>query len=141
MMMVVLAMAGVIIGATAISGLLTARQTRQTADSGSSAVSVFAADAGLEWRMYKLYADWKAGNLLNADSGEYECSDCDKGLACDKKPQFDIEKINNTKVNLTVTCSLITPSPDPAYIYYNIKSTAKTLDTSYVFQQTIKLIK
>ncbi len=136
MMVVVLALSAIIIGATAVSGLLTSRQTRQTADSGFSASAIFAADAGLEWRMYKLYSDWKAGNL-----SEGNCSDCGVGLACDKQPDFNIEKINNISVNLSVVCTPITPAPDPNYIYFKIISTAKAQDTSYSFQETIKLIK
>jgi len=136
MMIVVLILSGIIIGATAVSGLLTARQTRQTADSGSLAIAISAADSGLEWRMFKLYEDWKSGGLEEGD-----CLDCEAGLACDKKPEFNKEELNNNEVELLVVCSPITPPPDEDYLYYNIKSTANVKSTSYSFEQTIRLIK
>jgi len=134
MMVVVLILSGIIIGATAISGLLTARQIRQTADSGSSAMAIAAADAGLEWRMYKLYEDWKMGTLVDGD-----CIDCQGGTACDKQPQFS-EKINNTDVNLSVACTPV-EGADPDFMYFNIKSIAKVQSTSYSFEQTVKFSK
>ena len=140
MMIVVLILSGIIIGATSISGLLTARQTRQTADSGSLAVAISAADAGLEWRMFKLYEDWKAGNLELLDDF-YHCSDCEDGLHCDKKPEFIKYELNNSEVESLITCSLIDPPPDKKYVYYNIKSIAQVKSTSYMFEQTIRLIK
>lgn len=134
MMIVVLILSGIIIGATSISGLLTARQTRQTADSGSLAIAISAADAGLEWRMFKLYEDWKAASLAEGD-----CLDCESGLACDKKPEFNKNELNNNEVELLVECFSI-PSDDD-YFYYNIKSKARVKSTSYMFEQTIRLIK
>ena len=57
MMIVVMVLSSVMIGATAIAGLLTSRQIRQTADAGNFSKAVFAADAGFEWRMYKFIKD------------------------------------------------------------------------------------
>ncbi len=143
MMIVVLILSGIIIGATSISGLLTARQTRQSADSGSLAIAISAADAGLEWRMFKLYEDWKEGNLELLVDDLYHCSDCEDGLHCDKKPEFNKDELNNNEneVELLVECFPIVPPPDGDYLYYNIKSTAQVKSTSYMFEQTIRLIK
>jgi hypothetical protein len=147
MMIVVLVLSGIIIGATGVAGLLTARQTRQSADSGSSIVAISAADAGLEWGMYKLYEDWKNGSETwqtnNLVMGN-DCFDCTaSAIACDKKPAFidNAEKINNVDVRAEVSCRTI-PGPDPDnYLYFKINSTGKVQGTSYLFEQTIKLSK
>jgi Tfp pilus assembly protein PilX len=134
MMIVVMVLSGVIIGAATISGFLTASQTRQTADSGSSAVAIYAADAGLEWRMYKLYNDWKKDNLAPGN-----CSDCPSGVACDKKPSFvdNSEKINGVNVKADVVC--VPQGDDGVYMYFKITSTGKAQNTSYSFQEVMKL--
>ncbi|MCL5017327.1 MAG: hypothetical protein M1155_01520 [Patescibacteria group bacterium] len=122
MMIVVLVLSGIIIGATAISGLMTVRQTRQTADAGNSSKSVFAADAGLEWRMYKFIKD------------NYQCKDelCrDGGLFCDQRP-FD----NSI---LTTTCNLV--NQDSSHYYYTISSSATFKDSSYTFYKDMTIPK
>jgi hypothetical protein len=127
-------LSGVIVGAATIAGFLTASQTRQTADSGSSAVAIYAADAGLEWRMYKLYEDWKKDDLTSVD-----CFDCPNGVACDKKPSFidNSEKINGVNVKADVVCTPL--SDDGTYMYFKITSTGKAQNTSYSFQEVMKL--
>ncbi|MCL5017319.1 MAG: hypothetical protein M1155_01470 [Patescibacteria group bacterium] len=134
MMIVVMVLSGVIVGAASIAGLLTARQTRQTADFGSSGVAEYAADAGLEWRVYKLYEDWKAGNLT-VDNG---CFDCNNGVACDKKPDFvdNPVKINNVDVKDSVTCTAL--GLKNGYLYFNINSIGNVQDVSFSFSQVIK---
>ncbi|MEK7506151.1 MAG: hypothetical protein AAB572_00930 [Patescibacteria group bacterium] len=51
MIMVVVMMGGLLLAATAIAGLLTVYQIRQSNDAVSSAQAFFAADAALEWQL------------------------------------------------------------------------------------------
>lgn len=122
MMIVVMILSAVMIGAVAIGGLLTSRQIRQSADAGSFSKAIFAADAGLEWRLYKFIEDG------------YECKkeDCsDNGTVCGEKPFGDDI--------LTTACA--STGSDADYDYFVISSTAKYAKTSYVFNQEIRVIK
>ena len=119
MMIVVMILSAVMIGAVAVGGLLTSRQTRQSADAGSFSKAIFAADAGLEWRLYKFIEDG------------YECSGCPSGNVCGEKPFGDDI--------LTTTCT--STGSDADYDYFVISSTAKYAKTSYVFNQEIRVIK
>ncbi len=125
MMIVVLILSGIIIGATAISGALTARQTRQTVDAGSSSKTIFASDAGLEWRLYKFIQD------------DYLCVDCPNGNVCDQKPQF--EKDKEIETTLSTTC--VKKGEDVTYNYFTISSTAKVRDSSYTYKEDLRIIK
>ena len=71
MLITVLALSGTILGATAIAGLLMLNQIRQSNDIVNSNKAIFAADTGLEWRLYKFF---KADNQV--------CQDCPNGGAC-----------------------------------------------------------
>ncbi|MEK7626571.1 MAG: hypothetical protein AAB399_00155 [Patescibacteria group bacterium] len=51
MIMVVIMIGGLLLAATAIAGLLTIYQVRQSNDAVSSAQAFFAADAALEWQL------------------------------------------------------------------------------------------
>ncbi len=77
MLITVLAISGTILGATTIAGLLTLYQIRQATDIVNSTKAIFAADSGLEWRLYKFF---------KAD--EQECLDCPNGGAC---PQTELQ--------------------------------------------------
>lgn len=125
MMIVVLVLSGIIIGATAVGGLMMVRQTRQTTDAGASSKTIFAADAGLEWRMYKFILD------------DYRCIDCPDGNQCDQIPQF--EKNNNVEVRLTTTCAK--QSEDKDFNYYLVSSTGKAGNSSYIFNEQIRVVK
>ena len=122
MMIVVLVLSGIIIGATAVSGLMTVRQTRQTADAGNSSKAVFAADAGLEWRIYKFIDD---GYACKAE----DCSD--GGLFCDQKP------FNDTI--LITTCK--SAGQDNTHYYYTISSSATINNSSYTFYKDMSVPK
>lgn len=76
MLITVLALSGALLGATTISGLLMLYQIRQTADVVNSTKAIFAADAGLEWRLYKFF---------KTDS--QTCKDCPDGGQC-PQPTF-----------------------------------------------------
>lgn len=71
MLVTVLAMSGTLLGATAIAGYLMLNQIRQTTDVVNSTKAIFAADAGLEWRLYKFF---KADGQV--------CMDCPDGGQC-----------------------------------------------------------
>lgn len=55
LILTVLALGGALLGATAIAGLLTTYQIRQTTDLANSAKAIFAADAGIEWGLYNFF--------------------------------------------------------------------------------------
>ncbi len=55
MLLAVLAMGGIILGATAIGGFLMIHQIRQTTTAEHSAEAIFAADAGLERGLYQYF--------------------------------------------------------------------------------------
>lgn len=55
LILTVLALGGALLGATAIAGLLTTYQIRQTTDLANSARAIFAADAGIEWGLYNFF--------------------------------------------------------------------------------------
>lgn len=71
MLITVLTLSGTILGATAISGLLMLYQIRQSSDTINSTKAIFAADTGLEWRLYKFF---------KADG--QTCQDCPNGGVC-----------------------------------------------------------
>lgn len=71
MLITVLVLSGTLLTATTIAGLLMLYQIRQTTDVINSTKAVFAADAGMEWRLYKFF---------KAD--EQVCKNCPDGGAC-----------------------------------------------------------
>jgi hypothetical protein len=71
MLITVFALSGTILGATTIAGLLMLYQIRQSTDVGNSTKAIFAADSGLEWRLYKFYK-----------TDKQKCLECPDGGAC-----------------------------------------------------------
>ena len=61
MLLTVLIVSGTILGATAIAGVLMLYQLRQATDFGRSLQALFAADTGLEWRLYRKFAETEEG--------------------------------------------------------------------------------
>lgn len=57
MLLTVLIVSGTILGATTIAGLLMLYQLRQANQFGQSMQAFFAADSGLEWRLYQSLVD------------------------------------------------------------------------------------
>lgn len=57
MLITSLLMAGMLLGATVVAGLLTVSQLRQVTDISHSAKAIFAADAGVELERYRWYQD------------------------------------------------------------------------------------
>lgn len=57
MLLTVLIISGTILGVTTIAGILMVNQIRQTTNVANSFQAIFAADAGLEWELYRLFKD------------------------------------------------------------------------------------
>ena len=55
MLMTVLIMSGTILGATTIAGLLTLYQIRQSANISDSTKAIYAADAGIEYELFRIF--------------------------------------------------------------------------------------
>lgn len=55
MIMTTLAIGGTILGAATIAGLLMVYQIRAASDLSDSAKAIFAADTGIEWRLYNYF--------------------------------------------------------------------------------------
>jgi hypothetical protein len=69
MLITVLAISGTILGATTIAGLLTLYQIRQSTDIVNSTKAIFAADSGLEWRLYKFFKGDEQACIMNCPDG------------------------------------------------------------------------
>jgi len=75
MMLTVLVISGTTLGATTIAGLLMLYQLRQATSVTYSSQALFAADAGLEWELFKLFnpdaaADHQAPEMTNGSTFE-----------------------------------------------------------------------
>lgn len=57
MLLTVLIVSGTILGATTIAGLLMLYELRQATHFGQSLQALFAADTGLEWKLYQQFQD------------------------------------------------------------------------------------
>jgi len=55
MLMTVLVIGGLLLGASAIAGLLMVYQIRQSSDVTNSTKAIFAADTGIEWELYRMF--------------------------------------------------------------------------------------
>ncbi len=61
MLLTVLIVSGTVLGATTVAGLLMRYQIRQATNFGQSLQALFAADTGLEWELYKKFAETDEG--------------------------------------------------------------------------------
>ncbi len=94
MLITVLVLSGTILGATAIAGLIMLYQVRQSTDIVNSTKAIYAADSGIEWRLYKFF---KADVQVCKN-----CSDpLDPGGAC---PQTQFQ--NNSSFESTCNAQL-----------------------------------
>lgn len=55
MILTIVSLGGTVLGAVTIAGLLLTYQIRQATDLASSARAIFAADAGIEWSIYRYF--------------------------------------------------------------------------------------
>jgi len=72
MLVTVMALSGMILGATTIAGLLMIYQMRQSTDLVNSTKAIYAADAGIEYELYRIYQnpDYAAPVFSNGASLE-----------------------------------------------------------------------
>ncbi len=75
MLLTVVILSGLLLSASTIGGLLMLYQIRQSADIANSSKAIYAADSGLEWRLYKFFKDGA------------KCLDCPDGQNC-TQPSF-----------------------------------------------------
>lgn len=120
MLLTVLVLSGTILGATTIAGLLTLYQIRQSTDFINSAKAVYAADSGMEWRLYKFF---KSDNQI--------CRDCPDGGAC---PAPVMTNINSPADPIRVSCGTV---PGVATTT-TIKSTGVSSNSSRAFEITLQ---
>ena len=71
MITTILALGGVLMGATAIAGLLMVYQIRQASDLANSTKAIFAADTGVEWGLYQYGPCSSDPVKCDPDSGGY----------------------------------------------------------------------
>ena len=57
MLLTVLVIGGLLLGASAIAGLMMVYQIRQSSDVVNSTKAIFAADSGVEWELYRMFKD------------------------------------------------------------------------------------
>ncbi|MEK7624297.1 MAG: hypothetical protein AAB404_01020 [Patescibacteria group bacterium] len=57
MLLTTLVVGGLLLGASAIAGLMMVYQIRQSSDVVNSTKAVFAADSGVEWELYRMFKD------------------------------------------------------------------------------------
>lgn len=120
MLITVLVLSGTILGATTIAGLLTLYQIRQTTDFINSTKAIYAADSGLEWRLYKFFK--KDG---------YSCKDCPDGEAC---PPPIMSNISSPVEAIKTKCESISGAGTTTVI----KSTGTSNKASRAFESSWK---
>lgn len=114
MIITVLALAGTLIGATTIAGLLTFYQIRQSTDIVSSAKAIFAADSGFEWGLYNYFKN----------PGDRKCPETEGG----KYSSFDL----SNKASFKASCVSVNPTTNV------IKSKGEAVKTYRALEITIK---
>ncbi len=72
MLLTVVLLSGVILGTTAISGVLMLNQVRQATNATDSQKAIFAADTGIEWELYKRFKDNKYPQPLMSNGALFE---------------------------------------------------------------------
>ncbi len=72
MLLTVMLLSGTVIGATAIAGLLTVYQLRQSSNAADSMKALYAADTGIEWELYKNNKDQDYQKPIMTNGSEFE---------------------------------------------------------------------
>lgn len=97
MILTIIALGGSILGATTIAGLLVSYQIRQAWDLGASTRSIYAADAGMEWGLYKFFVGdapppvFKNGASVTVTCFDNATSSFDNATSSDcSNPEIDI---------------------------------------------------
>lgn len=120
MLITVLVLSGTMLGATAIAGLIMLYQIRQSTDIMNSTKAIYAADSGIEWRLYKFF---KEDNQICKN-----CSDpLDSGGAC---PQPAMTNIIETQSAIISSCAVFGGAATTTVI----KSTGTSGNNSRAFE-------
>ena len=98
MILTILALGGTLLGATTVAGLLTLYQIRNSTDLTNSAKAIFAADAGIEWALYK-------STCANGDA-QTTCIIPEEG-------EFEFSNGSSVKVTCQDTAGLVLDCSDP----------------------------
>lgn len=80
MLLTVVLISGIILGTTAISGVLMLNQVRQAGNAVDSQKAVFAADTGLEWELYKRFKDNKYPQPILSNGALFETASTTKTI-------------------------------------------------------------
>jgi hypothetical protein len=83
MILTAIALGGSILGATTIAGLLVVYQIRQASDFSASGRAIYAADAGIEWALYKFFVGSAAPPaFVNSAGVRVTCLDAGNPVDC-----------------------------------------------------------
>lgn len=108
MLLTVLIISGSILGATTVAGLLMIHQIRQTTNVIDSLQAVYAADTGLEWKLYNSFidggyvapdlerADFIAEEVSTADQLEFRSVGCSGALLENPSPDRCSRRLNRS---------------------------------------------
>lgn len=116
MLITVLALGGTILGATTIAGLMILYQLKQTNDLINSNKAIFAADSGIEWRLYKFFK-----------TDAQVCKECPDGGAC---PQPAMTNISGPQSAIITSCETFGGAATTTVV----KATGSSGNTSRVFE-------
>ena len=72
MLLTVVLLSGVVLGATAVAGILMLQEIRQAGNATDSAKAIFAADTGIEWELYKRFVNKKYSMPTMTNGAEFE---------------------------------------------------------------------
>jgi len=73
MLLTVLILGGVILSVSTIAGYITVQKIRQSSDVANSTKAIFAADAGIEWELYKKFGG-QADKPIFSNGADFETS-------------------------------------------------------------------
>jgi hypothetical protein len=74
MLLTTLILAGILLGATTIAGILMVYQIRQSTDIAESTKAIYAAETGLEWELYKQNKDANYVKPIMTNGTSFETS-------------------------------------------------------------------
>ncbi len=80
MLLTVVLLSGTVLGVTAIAGVLTLYQLRQASNATDSTRAIYAADAGVEWELYKRAKDDKYAKPVMSNGAEFETKSADANI-------------------------------------------------------------
>ena len=72
MLLTVVLLSGVVLGATAVAGIIMLQEIRQATNATDSMKAIFAADTGIEWELYKRFVDKRYALPTMTNGAEFE---------------------------------------------------------------------